>query len=298
MSSPWPSVTKTFHHSPYEAIDPRNPSLSAQGKVVIVTGGASGGGKSIATAFTIAGARAVIILGRTKETLEATTQVLSSLALSQTKKPSLIRYFVADVRDTQAIALVFQTVRQEIGAVDILVNNAGYLSTLDTTENSDIEDYWTSFEVNVKGTLNVVQAFLRFGRDKTATAKRQPTILNVSTAGVHLPCIPRYSSYAASKVAAWKLVEYVAFETAGSVRVFSIHPGSIETDMSRKANIQPLDDFALPGAFCVWLSATPEADFLHGRLVWSNWDVQELMERKPEIIREDLFTLKLSGWHD
>lgn len=52
----------------------------------------------------------------------------------------------------------------------------------------------------------------------------------------------------------------------------------------------------MPGAFSVWLAATPAADFLQGRLIWSNWDVQELLEREEEIVRKDLFTLKLSGW--
>lgn len=131
MSSPWPTVTKTFHHAPYAATDPRNPDLSAQGKVVLVTGGGSGIGKSIASAFTTAGARAVIILGRTKQTLESAAQGLSE----QAGTGALIRYFTADVRDTEAIAQVFKTVRAEAGPIDVLVSNAGYLSSLDATEN-------------------------------------------------------------------------------------------------------------------------------------------------------------------
>lgn len=89
-----------------------------------MTGGGSGIGKSIASAFTTAGARAVILLGRTKQTLESAAQELSE----QAGTGALIRYFTADVRDTEAIAQVFKTVRAEVGPIDVLVSNAGYLS--------------------------------------------------------------------------------------------------------------------------------------------------------------------------
>jgi hypothetical protein len=36
---------------------------------------------------------------------------------------------------------------------------------------------------------------------------------------------------------------------------------------------QPIED--LPGGFAVW-AATTEAEFLHGRFVWANWDIDEL----------------------
>jgi hypothetical protein len=37
----------------------------------------------------------------------------------------------------------------------------------------------------------------------------------------------------------------------------------------------------LPGQFAVWL-ASKEAEFLKGRFLWTNWDVEELMKRKFE----------------
>lgn len=52
----------------------------------------------------------------------------------------------------------------------------------------------------------------------------------------------------------------------------------------------------LPGAFCVWLSASKDAEFLRGRFVWSNWDVDELIQRKKDIIDRDLLKLGLKGW--
>lgn len=42
------------------------------------------------------------------------------------------------------------------------------------------------------------------------------------------------------------------------------------------------DDESLPGNFYAW-ATTKNAAFLHGRFLWTNWDVKELMEMKPKI---------------
>ena len=54
------------------------------------------------------------------------------------------------------------------------------------------------------------------------------------------------------------------------------------------------DIVQLPGGFCVWL-ASPEAEFLKGKYVWANWDVEELKERKEEIQNSRLLTWMLDG---
>lgn len=47
----------------------------------------------------------------------------------------------------------------------------------------------------------------------------------------------------------------------------------------------------------MWL-ASDEANFLKGKFVWVNWDVDELMERKDVIMKNDMLTMRLSGWPD
>lgn len=51
----------------------------------------------------------------------------------------------------------------------------------------------------------------------------------------------------------------------------------------------------LPGAFSVWL-ASGQSGFLRGRLIWSNWNVEELKDMAAEIIENDLLTIVLKGW--
>jgi hypothetical protein len=61
-------------------------------------------------------------------------------------------------------------------------------------------------------------------------------------------------------------------------------------------NVLTIRVVELPGNFMVWLSS-PEGAFLKGRLVWSNWDVDELMAKKEEITSNpSLLTLGLLGW--
>lgn len=43
----------------------------------------------------------------------------------------------------------------------------------------------------------------------------------------------------------------------------------------------PFDEASLPGNFFVW-AATKKAAFLHGRFVWANWDVEELISMKDK----------------
>ena len=51
---------------------------------------------------------------------------------------------------------------------------------------------------------------------------------------------------------------------------------------------------SVPGNFCVWV-ATPAASFLHGKFVWANWDVDEMMRRKEEITEPGMLQIGLQG---
>lgn len=50
----------------------------------------------------------------------------------------------------------------------------------------------------------------------------------------------------------------------------------------------------LPAQFHLWLSS-PEADFLKGKFVWVNWDVDELKARADEIRDSHLLKVLLNG---
>lgn len=56
----------------------------------------------------------------------------------------------------------------------------------------------------------------------------------------------------------------------------------------------PMTDAALPADTCVWL-ASPEAEFLKGRMTWCDWDADELKAKKEEIVEKDLLKPILAG---
>jgi NAD(P)-dependent dehydrogenase (short-subunit alcohol dehydrogenase family) len=114
---------------------------------------------------------------------------------------------------------------------------------------------------------------------------------------------PERPSYGLTKNAGTALVQQIARETnVNDMQVVSFHPGGVLTDMARAAGARedlgiPFDDGMLsllvppvghtlesanaasvenlPGQFAVW-AASREAEHLHGRFVWANWDVDEV----------------------
>jgi len=56
------------------------------------------------------------------------------------------------------------------------------------------------------------------------------------------------------------------------------------------------DDIELPANFFVWL-ASPESEFLRGRFLWANWDVEEMVAKKEELEKDQqLLRIQIGGW--
>jgi hypothetical protein len=51
----------------------------------------------------------------------------------------------------------------------------------------------------------------------------------------------------------------------------------------------------LPASFIVW-ATSPEADFLKGKFIWANWDIDELKAKKAELLASSQLTFGLLGW--
>jgi NAD(P)-dependent dehydrogenase (short-subunit alcohol dehydrogenase family) len=224
MANPtYPSFTEISHRSSYPDISPSNPILTAAGKVIIITGGGTGIGKAIATAFSEARAAVVILIGRTEDHLKATQAELSLVTTT------IVDYFVADITDQATVETAFSTAFHRYGKVDVLVNNAGYLSVHTSLAKSPLEDYWHGFEINVKGPIITTQAFMKI-------AQTGATLINVSSGAAHIPYIEGFSGYSAAKLAAAKIMEYVQHENS-KLRVFNLNPGYVETNMAKSSGL-------------------------------------------------------------
>jgi NAD(P)-dependent dehydrogenase (short-subunit alcohol dehydrogenase family) len=228
MATPFPSLTNTWHSNSYPAISPSRAELSTKGKVIAITGGGTGIGASITRAFATAGSTKLAILGRRDKVLKETAHAI------QTEFPGTkVLPIVADVTDAAAVQAAFDAIVKEFGKIDVCISNAGYLSAVESIVASEADDWWKSFETNVKGAFNIARAFL-------SHAKPGATLLGLTTCVAHMPSVPGHSAYAASKIAGAKMHEYLADEHP-DIHFVSMHPGVIVTDMSMKSGFPGLD---------------------------------------------------------
>ncbi|KAJ4315870.1 hypothetical protein N0V84_008139 [Fusarium piperis] len=231
-TSLFPSFTKVWHDKPYLAISPSRPELSAKGKTVVITGGGSGIGTAITKAFAAAGSAKIAIIGRTEEKLLTVKNTVET-AFPGTK----VLVIVADINHMEQVDEGFNKIDQTFGKIDVFVNNAAFLPVPKPLLSSDldIQDCWTAFSTNILGTLHCVRAFANH-------AAGEACLVNISTAVSHIPPLEAGAAgYSASKAAASKLLDYIGFENPG-LHVVNVHPGLVESDMSRKSGHGGLDD--------------------------------------------------------
>lgn len=222
---PLPSLTKKYYHAPYPTIDPTRPELSAEGKNILIIGGGSGIGQATALAFIQANAKTMVLVGRRLSALQETQRLATQLGRS-----TIVVEFAVDILEMDAVSDLVRDVTVQYGPIDVCFNAAGYLSDSATLKSSRLSDFWAAFDVGLKGLFIVTQQFLHH------CAPSDAVLISVSSIAAHLPAadVASPASYAASKIAAAKMIEYAAAENPG-VRCYSLHPGIVETDMQRKS---------------------------------------------------------------
>jgi NAD(P)-dependent dehydrogenase (short-subunit alcohol dehydrogenase family) len=217
---PFP-FTKKWHTEPYPSISPERPELSVAGKNVIVTGGGTGIGNAIATAFAKAGAKTLTIIGRRVDRLE--TGVASIRAAALDSKTS-VSYEAADLTSAVDVEKALDNIVSKGGKIDIVVSNAGTLPDPGLIVGYDAQTLMRGFELNTMTVFNVLQAFVpRAGAD--------PVFVNITTNTAHMRPIAGIGAYTVSKAAGLKLVEQFSFENPG-FHVVQLHPGTIPTAMN------------------------------------------------------------------
>ena len=126
--------------------------------------------------------------------------------------------------------------------VDILIHAAG-VSEVASVEDTPAEVWHQTMAVNVTGPAELTRALLPALR-----AVRGRVVFVNAVAGLH--AMPRWSAYTASKAALTELADSLRLEEAGSgVRVTSIYPGGVATELLRK--VRAGLGYAYDPALCV-----------------------------------------------
>jgi NAD(P)-dependent dehydrogenase (short-subunit alcohol dehydrogenase family) len=186
--------------------------------VVLITGALTGIGRATALAFAREGA-SVVVSGRRVEAGQALATELRTLGVRA-------EYLRADVRsEAEVRSLVEQTV-ERFGRLDVAVNNAGTEGQLGPLSEQSEDNYRSTFDTHVLGTLLALKHEMRVMLRQGAGA-----IVSLSSVAGQVG-IAGASVYAASKHAVEGLTKSAALEgaTAG-VRVNAVAPGPIQTDM-------------------------------------------------------------------
>lgn len=210
--------TKTLHSDTYEAIDSSKANL--HGKNVFICGASKGIGRSITLSFAKAGASCIAIGARSEQALFE--KEIKDAAAGAKKSPPKVLQIKLDVTDQKSIERAAANIENQFGRLDVLVHNAGIVGTPSPIVDSDPEDWWKTWDGNVRGPYLVTRAFLPLmlkGGDKQ--------IVNVSSVGAFLTG-QGLSSYQASKLALIRFTEFIVSEYGeNGVLAFCIHPGNI-----------------------------------------------------------------------
>ncbi|KAL8284148.1 hypothetical protein RQP46_004897 [Phenoliferia psychrophenolica] len=284
--------TKTVHSAVYDAISPAS-GLAGAAKAfkgcVLITGAGRGIGAAAAQTFALAGARKVVITARSAKELDEVEEKMAKAALADGRQLEVLKV-VADVLNEQDVERLFKIA----GDVEVLLNNAGALENITIAGQSKVDEWWSTYEVNIKGTYLPTRELLKQLEGTTRIA----TIINTSSVGSTFT-VPGFSAYMPTKSAINRLTEFIHYEYPNNVRAFAIHPGGVMTTLSKAMpegmHFMLSDSVDLSGAYCLWLSTQPEADFLRGRYTSCNWDVNELVARKEEIIADELLFTVVKG---
>ncbi|EMN7343669.1 SDR family oxidoreductase [Vibrio parahaemolyticus] len=191
-------------------------------KLVVITGASSGIGEAIARRFSEEG-HPLLLVARRVERLEA-------LNLPNTLCEKV------DVTDQASLITAIEKAESQFGPADVLVNNAGVM-LLGQIDTQDAAEWKRMFDVNVLGLLNGMHSVLA-----PMKARNSGTIINISSiAGKKT--FPDHAAYCGTKFAVHAISENVREEVAASnVRVTTIAPGAVETELLSHTTSQDIKD--------------------------------------------------------
>lgn len=194
---------------------------SLRGRVIVVTGGATGIGGAIVAAFAMQHAQVAFLDLQD----EAAIELIRRLTLDGAPAPV---YYHCDLTDIAQLQTTVQTILQKFRTVDVLVNNAGNDTRHTVAEVTS--EYWDqAIAVNLKHQFFMAQAVI-----PTMQQARRGSIINMSSIGWVIPSTQQ-AVYVTAKAAIVGLTRTLAHEFGSdNVRVNCIMPGAILTERQQR----------------------------------------------------------------
>jgi len=228
--------------------------MDLKGKLVVITGAARGIGAAAAREFAAKGAKLALI-SRSAEALRDVAAETGGLALP------------CDVADAGAVKAAIAQAEAALGPVEVLINNAGVIGPVARITDGDAEGFNQTLAINIGGVYNGMQAVL-----PGMTARGRGVIITVGSGAAHNP-LEGWAAYCSSKAGAYMLTRAAHLEAGpAGVRVLSLSPGTVATDMQRAikaSGINPVSQLdwsahvppEWPAKTLVWMCGAEAAEF-------------------------------------
>jgi D-threitol dehydrogenase (NAD+) len=190
--------------------------FSLDGKVAVVTGGASGIGAAIVDAYAAKGATVVVL----DKAVGAAQQKVS--------EGSAAAAFGCDVTNEQSVVDAVSAVQAQFGRVDVLVNSAG-IAVTDPAERLTVEDWDKTMAINLRGAFLVSQQVGRIMLDQGSG-----TVISLASQAATI-ALPGHLAYCASKFGLVGMTKVLALEWAGrGVTANTISPTVVMTPLAKE----------------------------------------------------------------
>ncbi|HEY3592821.1 MAG TPA: SDR family oxidoreductase [Polyangiaceae bacterium] len=238
--------------------------MSLQGKAALVTGASRGLGAALARELARRGAR-VAWVARGAEALEEVARQIRAAG-------GEAHVLAADVAERSAIHPLAGAAAAVLGPIDILVNNASELGPvpLRLLLDTDCEDLEHVLQTNLVGPFQLTKILAG-----SMALRNRGVVVQVSSDAA-VAAYPRWGAYSVSKAAADHLGRVLSAELDElGVRVFSVDPGEMDTEMHAQA-IPDADraELADPAGVAVRIADMIENDSLRGgaRVEAARWE--------------------------
>jgi NADP-dependent 3-hydroxy acid dehydrogenase YdfG len=187
--------------------------MTAEGKSVIITGASSGIGAATAKVLAAAGAQ-VMLAARREDRLKELEKEIGGA----------VKWRVTDVTSHADMLALGEDAIKAFGKVDVIVNNAGIMP-LSPLANRRVAEWDQMIDVNIKGVLYGIDAVLTH-----MLSRKEGHVINISSVA-GLMTNPTSAVYSGTKHAVKAISEGLRKETAGVIRVTTIYPGKVNTEL-------------------------------------------------------------------
>jgi NAD(P)-dependent dehydrogenase (short-subunit alcohol dehydrogenase family) len=198
--------------------------FSLDGKVAVVTGGASGIGAAIVDAYAAQGAT-VVVLDKAVEAAQHKVDDGSAAAA-----------IGCDVTSEQSVVDAVSAVHARFGRIDVLINSAG-IAVIDPAEQFTVKDWDQTMAINLRGAFLVSQQVGRI-----MLAQGSGTVISLASQAATI-ALPGHLAYCASKFGLVGMTKVLALEWAGrGVTANTISPTVVMTPLAKELWDNPEGD--------------------------------------------------------